>query len=139
MTLFLRTFQELYGKTDYPGAQQLVDTAPSGQVRPQGNQRRPGAGSDALGIRGGIEDLEGLAPRLENIADVYDGADARVMRMGASSSARQPSHSTGQPHGRPARFLRVRPPLSQLPQGEGISEPAGPLYPTRERSFFPLP
>jgi len=35
-----------------------------------------------LGIRGGIEDLEGLAPRLARIADVYDGADATVMPDG---------------------------------------------------------
>jgi len=35
-----------------------------------------------LGIRGGIEDLEGLAPRLVNIADVYEGADAKVMPDG---------------------------------------------------------
>jgi len=35
-----------------------------------------------LGIRGGIEDLEGLAPRLTNIAEVYKGADATVMPDG---------------------------------------------------------
>lgn len=35
-----------------------------------------------LGIRGGIEDLEGLAPCLANIADVYEGADATVMPDG---------------------------------------------------------
>ncbi|MGA7826712.1 MAG: DNA topoisomerase (ATP-hydrolyzing) subunit B [Geobacteraceae bacterium] len=35
-----------------------------------------------LGIRGGIEDLEKLAPRMENIAAVYEGADATVMNDG---------------------------------------------------------
>jgi DNA gyrase subunit B len=35
-----------------------------------------------LGIRGGIEDLEKLAPCMENIASVYEGADATVMHDG---------------------------------------------------------
>ncbi|NMC73682.1 MAG: DNA topoisomerase (ATP-hydrolyzing) subunit B [Geobacteraceae bacterium] len=35
-----------------------------------------------LGIRGGIEDLEGLAPRLADIGRVYEGADATVMPDG---------------------------------------------------------
>jgi DNA gyrase subunit B len=35
-----------------------------------------------LGIRGGIEDLDGLAPRLTNISEVYEGAEAKVMGDG---------------------------------------------------------
>lgn len=32
-----------------------------------------------LGIKGAIEDLEGLAPRMANIANVYDGADYKIL------------------------------------------------------------
>jgi DNA gyrase subunit B len=35
-----------------------------------------------LGIKGGVEDLEGVAPLLVNIANVYDGADYKVMHDG---------------------------------------------------------
>ncbi len=84
MTLFLEDGSKSYtGKQIIPLLRQLVEyrTLLDKFVR-------KGINEDLvrvllrLGIRGGIEDLEGLAPRLVNIADVYPGADATVMPDG---------------------------------------------------------
>ncbi len=84
MTLFLEDGSKSYtGKQIIPVLRQLVEYRAL-----LDKFVRKGINEDLvrvlmrLGIRGGIEDLEGLAPRLENIADVYDGADARVMPDG---------------------------------------------------------
>lgn len=84
MTLFLEDGSKSYtGKQIIPLLRQLVEyRALLDKFVRKGINEDLARVLLRLGIRGGIEDLEGLAPRLENIADVYDGADARVMPDG---------------------------------------------------------
>jgi DNA gyrase subunit B len=84
MTLFLESGSKSYvGKQIIPLLKQLVEYRAL-----LDKFVRKGINEDLvrvflrLGIRGGIEDLEGLAPRLANIGAVYEGADATVMEDG---------------------------------------------------------
>jgi DNA gyrase subunit B len=84
MTLFLEDGSKTYtGKQIIPLLRQLVDYRAL-----LDKFVRKGINEDLvrvllrLGIRGGIEDLEGLAPRLENIAEVYEGAESSIMPDG---------------------------------------------------------
>jgi DNA gyrase subunit B len=84
MTLFLEHGSKSYtGKQIIPILRQLVEfrTLLDKVVR-------KGINEDLvrvflrLGIKGGVEDLEGVAPLLVNIANVYNGADYTVMHDG---------------------------------------------------------
>ncbi len=84
MTLFLEHGSKTYiGKQIIPILRQLVEfrTLLDKVVR-------KGINEDLvrvflrLGIKGGVEDLEGVAPLLVNVANVYDGADYTVMHDG---------------------------------------------------------
>ncbi len=84
MTLFLEDGSKTYtGKQIIPLLRQLVEYRAL-----LDKFVRKGINEDLvrvllrLGIRGGIEDLEGLAPRLANIAEVYEGAESSIMPDG---------------------------------------------------------
>ncbi len=84
MTLFLESGSKTYvGKQIIPILKQLVEYRAL-----LDKFVRKGINEDLvrvllrLGIKGRIEDLEGLAPRLANIAAVYEGAEAKVMPDG---------------------------------------------------------
>ena len=84
MTLFLEDGSKTYtGKQIIPLLRQLVEYRAL-----LDKFVRKGINEDLvrvllrLGIRGGIEDLEGLAPRLANITEVYEGAESSIMPDG---------------------------------------------------------
>jgi DNA gyrase subunit B len=84
MTLFLEDGSKTYtGKQIIPLLRQLVEyRALLDKFVRKGINEDLARVLLRLGIRGGIEDLEGLAPRLENIAEVYEGAESSIMPDG---------------------------------------------------------